>query len=493
MRQLKRYSSRLSARLFQSHNSAIAVAKSNNSSVTFRGPSFYVDLPAVDACHPVHYSRRLLIFRCESEAQRTAQLDALKQGLQTLVNQCPILGGIVVPPTPTAASLPTSGLSIKDRPEWRTIAPDPNGGLELIIKDLITSLPSLSELELASFPSSLLPYDLLVPVPLNIGRDSPFAACKVQYNAIEGGTILTWSMSHSIGDGAVSNELNRILSEATRKAQEEGGRQEHEKQEEVIGLDRSFLANLTSNIPFKMEDHPGYRKNVSFPKPGHPFAATAAETPVLFSISPNKLSLLKSDATMDGDTPISTHDALAALMWRSTIIVRHRREDAANLPPSTPVHIFMPSSARRALSLPLSYIGNAVYQLTASIPLSAILSSSGLKHAASAIRAHITTVQKHPELVSSLLAEVNKQKIEFAYYEAYSTTGLAMSTDWTSGGVYEFHWGPAFGPLLRYRYPDRPSNAIFPKLLNGTAECLVSVMPHEIETLKSDECFGKYL
>lgn len=97
--------------------------------------------------------------------------------------------------------------------DWRTIVP--GQGVELIVRDLSSVMVSFEELEAAEFPAEDLPYDLLVPVPQDLGNDRPFAACKVQFGAIAGGTILTFAMSHSVADGSATNELMRILSEET--------------------------------------------------------------------------------------------------------------------------------------------------------------------------------------------------------------------------------------------------------------------------------------
>ena len=72
-------------------------SSSFNHNVFILGPSFHIDLAALDARHPVHYSRRLLLFRCASATQRNAQLAALKTSLQALLSGCPVLGGTVVP------------------------------------------------------------------------------------------------------------------------------------------------------------------------------------------------------------------------------------------------------------------------------------------------------------------------------------------------------------------------------------------------------------
>lgn len=452
-------------------------------SILIPGPSFHIDFAALDACHPVHYSRRLLIFRCASSAQRDAQLAALKAGLQALVLNCPVLEGIVVPLPPEEAS--------NAQQNWRTIVPD--RGIELIVRDLRLAMPSFEELEADDFPPLRLPYDLLVPVPQDLGNDRPFAACKVQFSAINGGTILTFAMSHSVADGSGTNELMRILSEETRFAQEHQG--EVRSVSKTVGMDRSVMRNMMIETPFNIEDHPAYKWQTTPPAKEqaqpHPFAATSPEIPVLLRISPASLAQLKADATSPDAPPISTHDALSALIWRSVLLIRSRRSTSAQtLPPSTISNIFMPSDARRHLNLPTSYVGNAVYQLTASLPLDTLLSPSSLQHAAIAVRRAITAV--NPALVASLMAKTNEMWIDWAFTSTAGTTGVAVGTDWTSGMVYGEDWGEVFGPLVRYRYPCEAFNCVLPKLRNGGAEVMVAVMPREVELLRSGECFGRY-
>lgn len=453
--------------------------------VLIPGPSFHIDLAALDACHPVHYSRRLLIFRCSSSAQRNTQLAALKTGLRALTLRCPILAGIVVPLPPEVAS--------NDRQDWRTVVPDQ--GIELIVRDLRTAVPSFEELETADFPPLHLPYDLLVPIPLDIGNDRPFAACKVQFSAINGGTILTFAMSHSVADGAGTNELMRVLSEETRFAQEHPS--EIRSMSETMGMDRSIIRGVRSKIPFNIEQHPAYTWKTTPPvnAPSHPFEATSPEIPVLLRISPAGLAQLKADATSPDAPPISTHDALSALIWRSVLLIRSRRSASTqDLPSSTVGSIFMPSDARRHLNLPPSYVGNAVYQLTAALDLSTLFSPSGLQHAASAVRRAIASV--NAALVSSYMAMVNERWVGWQFMGTAATTGVAMGTDWTSGSLYSEDWGEAFGPVIRYRYPGavgQPFNCVMPKLPDGGAELIVGVMPEEVEVLRGVECFGKYI
>jgi trichothecene 3-O-acetyltransferase len=461
----------------------MADISSFDSNILITGPSFHVDLAALDARHPVHYSRRLLIFRCTSAAQRNLQLDALKTGLRALLSRCPVLGGTIVPLRPSEAKAGNE--------DWRTIVPGP--GIELITQDLSSTLPSFSSLSASKFPSQDLPYELLVPVPVDLDNSRPFAACKVQFSAIAGGSILTFSMSHSVADGSATNELMRVLSEATRLAQSGSSSVALEAD---MGLDRHFLRNITSSIPFKISDHPAFMSpppasDSQTQPPPHPFEATSPEIPIVLHIPAASLTQLKADATSPSGPPISTHDALSALIWRSVLLIRSRRSQA--IPDSTIGHIFMPSDARRHLNLPMSYIGNAVYQLTAAIDLDTLLSPSGLQEAAGAIRKAILAVK--PELVASYMAELKERWVDWGFMVGISTVGVAMGTDWTSGTLYSDDWGEAFGSVVKYRYPGEEGgyNSIYPRLPDGSAEVLVGVMPDELDVLRGDECFGRYL
>lgn len=456
-------------------------------SIVIPGPAFHVDLAALDALHPVHYSQRLLFFHCSSPSQRDEQLAALKIGLQALVLRFPILAGLVGPlPADEAHSF---------HEDWRTIVP--HYGLELIVRDLRTKLSTFAELEAAHFPPPWLPYELLVPVPKDIGKDHPFAACKVQYSAIEGGSIVTFAMSHSAADGVGTNELMRVLSEGTRIAERELKDVKHDERDakpgtSTMGQDRSIMRNIKSQIPFDIKDHPAYTSEPLHLPQSHPFEATSPELPILLRIPAAKLAQLKLSAATPSALPISTHDALVALIWRSVLLIRSQRPLAAQaVPPSALGSMFFPSDARRQIGLPASYVGNAVYQLTADLPLGTLLSPSGLRDAASAVRAAIKAAT--PMTVASLMAETNKRWLHWAFLGSYSTTGVGMGTDWTSGELYKQDWGEAFGLVVRYRYPGTEgTNCIMPKLPDGGAEVMVSVMPGEVEVLKGWECFGRY-
>lgn len=457
----------------------------HNENLLFPGPDFKIDLPRIDACHPVYYARRLLIFRCTSDEQRDAQLTALKRGLKALVQRCPLLAGKLSRLPPDEASTQVD--------EWRNIVP--SEGLGFVVRDLREIMPSFSALKKDNFPPAELKYNLLVPIPKDVGGEGP--ACKIQYSAIGGGTILCWAMSHSVADGGANNELIRILAEEVKLASE--GVDKKNSDREVMELDRRAVIDMKSDMPFKIEDHPGYRAQPPPPTPeeaseraNHPFQSTQPEIPLIFNISPSSLERLKKDATPPAPAWISTHDALVALIWRTQVQLHRQRSPAAqSLLDSTLTTLFMPSDARKALNLSNTYIGNAIYQLSATLPLSKLLSENSLQSAALAIRQAITAVSA--EKVKSYYSKMKDEWVEWAFLGSYDTTGVAMGTGWTSGTLYNFDWGEDFGGMTSYRMPDEAFNSVLPKLVNGGAEIEIGVMPDEVEKLKACEEFMKYV
>ncbi|KAK3675688.1 hypothetical protein LTR78_004329 [Recurvomyces mirabilis] len=466
---------------------AASMAGILDSTELITGPSFEIELPALDALFPPHYGRRLLIFQCTSEAQRQDQLTSLRAGLKNLVQKCPFLGGTIIP----------HPLDPAVHDELGKCTLEPGDGLELVVKDLRSHLPSFDELKANNFQPASLPYAALVPVPHDLRCDYPYVACKAQYTLLEGGTVLTWAISHNVTDGSANNEMFRMLSEDVRLSQHKGAANgiievQDTSDQKPLALDRSVLRNVTSDKPFNIKEHPGYGR---MPKQADAEVIHApTTTPVCIQIPASKLETLKADATPSKRKQISTHDALAGLMWRSSLLLRsHRAAPSFHLPHSTTSTLFFPSDGRRHIGLQPNYIGNVIYQMAVRSNLEALLSASGLKHATGAIRDAITAAT--PELVKSYLAEVNKRWIDWAYMTAdLGTLDWATGTNWTSGCIYGYDWGEAFGPLVRFRYPGEPGlNGIMPKLPDGSAEVIISVVPDEVEALQSDDFFGKYV
>jgi hypothetical protein len=434
--------------------------------IVIPGPHFHVDLPALDARHPVHYSRRLLFFRCAGGAQRAAQLAALQRGLHALLQVCPVLGGRVAPNPDTDST----------KADWRTLVPA--AGLALHVRDRRSALPSFAALEAANFPPAALPHAALVPVLGDLA-----AACEVQLSALEGGTVLALAMSHTVTDGGGLDTWMAVLADAVA-----GGETAHLPR---MGEDRRVLREIASDTPFELAEHPGYRwKAPPEPAPPHPFVTTREEVPVLLRLPAPALPRLKAAATAH-----STHDALAALVWRTTLLIRSRRARDVDVDPATQTRLFLPCDARTHLGLEGAYVGNAVYQLAAALPLGALLGPGGLAAGARALRAAITFAT--PERVRSCVATVNSGRaLEWAFLDgSVGSTGVALGTNLGSGpALYARDWGAHFGKVVRLRQPAGGVPAyVLPRRADGSVEVVVCVLPEEAEVLRGSEGFGPYL
>jgi len=169
----------------------------------------------------------------------------------------------------------------------------------------------------------------------------------------------------------------------------------------------------------------------------------------------------------------------------------------------------MPSDARKHLGLAKAYVGNAVYQLTASLPFSTLLdldldpnappptTTTSIQQAALVIRASVTAAT--PELVVSYYAKLRERWLDWAFLEDYDTTGVGMGSGWTSGdAVYGADWGRAFGGkggVVRFRFPGSGGSCVMPKRADGGAEVVVCVERggEEEGLLRGWEGFGAYL
>jgi hypothetical protein len=435
------------------------------------GPNFDIDLSALDALHPVHFSRRLLIFRSESDRQTQQQLQSLELGLRRLVAQCPVLGGLVVT---------TGGVhAIRHQ----------DAGLGLIIRDLRSEMPTYRALEQRNFAPSLLPYDDLVPVPLQIGKSSTAPACMVQFSVIDGGSIVTWAMSHSVADGRGTDILLKLLSENVRLAQTSSKDFLSDGVPEWVGIDRSAIKNFRSDVPFDVAHHAAYSAGLT-PPATPPAAETDTMPPspslatIVVALSRAGLERLKKACQPEEELGwISSHDAICALLWRTHVLTSG---DTGKNEEST--RIFFPSDARQKLGLDKEWVPNAVYQVTASVSLADMREMEdvkALRMAASAVRTALSSINS--EDVKSYFQHLETVGWVDWGFLAMTPVDFAMGTDWSSE-VYADDWGEAFGALRSWRYPSEPGSirmgAILPKRPDGSAEVMLTVGEDQVELVE---------
>jgi len=402
------------------------------------GPPAHFDLVYSDVWLPPLYSRRILCFKLPQDSSHQRAIEILKRGLQSLVDGTPELGGQVV-------FVP--GEEREDGVPWKALRP--GKGIELVVKDLrhrrdsnsnrnsnedldTEKFPSYAALESNNFPISAFKDKILVPVPVPI-MPLPLPQTVLQANLIEGGLLLCVCLGHELTDGNGMNAIMIALGEQCKLASES----EEDLKPRVMNIDRSLMLGLTGSKT-GLKDHPayGYSKGAFVPhddshpasendqasqeaKAGkadannnepiithqhdneHTTTAQRVKTHTYHIPPPAALALKRAASTPTH--PVSTHDALSALMWRTLIHARHasgllptlsqEQHDSETTPKPTPTSTYtLPHNARRHLSLPPDWVGNACYFISATLPLSTILAPRSLPTMAASIRAALNAV-----------------------------------------------------------------------------------------------------
>ena len=367
-------------------------------------PPFDLKLSHWDKRFMPMYSKRLLCFslpnNSSADNERIATL--LHEALKYTVDQVPFLAGSVVPFS-------------KDQPWLRDIRPQ--GAAHLEVRDLTVEIDYL-ELRKAYFKSSLLDAEKLCPYPEAVYmKDDPIDVCRIRANLVRGGLILAVQLIHTVFDGGGISAVLKIFADGFRKAQMGGPPRLYNDLGVVPKVPYSFDRNSVLSghgVEGNIENHSSWTAS---PLTTHRVIAPTKNVCTNFHISIDRLRALKLAASThdsmgqvssspEGEQAtspsirISTHDAVAALLWRSIILVRYR----AGIVPSSrdTVYFNMAVDYRSHFNLPDPYFGNAIYSFKISQSLSTITSSTtlttdpsspipGLQDAALAIRTELNS------------------------------------------------------------------------------------------------------
>jgi hypothetical protein len=370
------------------------------------GPAPRLGLVYSDVWLPGIYSRRILSFELPENSTHERAVDCLHRSLQSLVDGTPELGGLVV-------ALPTDDEANKEDVPWKAI--QPYKGIEFIIHDVKSKIPSYKELEGKGFPVAAFKDDLLVPVPIKY-QPEPNAEMIVQASLIEGGLLLTVCLCHSLTDGNGMNAIMIALAEQCQLAAKMDGPLEPR----AMDVDRRVMLELTGSKK-DLSDHPAYgrlegafvpkiktledaareengnkeslKDSVIMDEEPEKQADITPDPPTArvhtYRISTANAAALKGIAGAHGR--VSTHDAIAALMWRTLTVSRYR---AGRLSIDKTSTYTFPHNSRRHVGLPKDWVGNCCYFVSASLPVSQILEPNSLPTMAAAIRAGLNAVNK---------------------------------------------------------------------------------------------------
>jgi hypothetical protein len=178
------------------------------------------------------------------------------------------------------------------------------------------------------FACNLLDADTLCPFPaLFYLTDKPVDVCRLRVSFIEGGMILAVQIAHTACDGRGITEAIRVLARETAKAQGlvvetlilDGNKSGHDVFDEAYSFDRTSLVN-GGELEGLIENHPCWTRKPIRPGGSFSIAKLICRTFYISAKSLQDLEKLVSISTVPETLRLSTHDAVASLLWRSIIL-----------------------------------------------------------------------------------------------------------------------------------------------------------------------------
>ncbi|KAL9023680.1 MAG: hypothetical protein Q9196_007046, partial [Gyalolechia fulgens] len=404
----------------------------------------------------------------------------------------------------------------KDQPWLREIHQD--GAAYLEIQDLSRDL-SYEELSKASFPPSLLDSEQLCPFPESIYiRDGPIDVCRLRANFVDGGLLLVISVVHTVCDGHGISDVISLFADEFREAQQSpfvDVSAAPDPPHEIYAFDRARFLSGHDRLG-NLENHPAWTTSpLVFPSN----SVKTNDVCICFHVSSDSLSSLKdmalpqmalsaSPTSPAGQSSarvpkISTHDAIAALVWRSIMLARHR---AGKLSEVGTTNFTQAVDCRTRLNLPRPYHGNAFYGYKTSMTLPQILQSSsttdqcrGVQEAAQAI--HLGRDGVTADGFRDLLSFVEKTQMEKAL--RYSVLedlaqGSVFLISYFWFGMHNLDFGEALGGKIKaFRLPSRgliPGvPIILPRLPDGSCEMIFNEPEEVMRYLAEDSVFQRFV
>ncbi|KAI5362318.1 Putative transferase [Septoria linicola] len=462
-------------------------------SIFFTAPDPTLKLVHNDVWLPGLYSRRILCFSLASGSSHETAIDVIQRGLQALVQGTPELGGtsiVIQNAAPHDAAYP-----------WREIVP--GQGIELVTKDLTTSFASYDDLERTGFPLSSFKDDELMPIEGPI-MPEPAAIARFQLNLIEGGVLLSCCIYHHLTDGNGMNAIIRALAEECKRA----GKAPGGLPPRVLDSNRAALSAANGSMT-DLKHHPAYSilKDAFVPVAHHdeaPPEVNGEEPPPPPQFQPHYYYLSNDNAQAlkdygSRDTPVSTHDAISAAIWRNLIISRLKTGELKDTDQVTSYSI--PHNARKYLGLPNTWVGNCTYFILAQATVSEVVAEDSLPILASRIRAAMKEVDT--EHVKGILAVRKQDPYSLNWWPIMQVNGphLVGMTSFYHSELMGTDWGKHLGEPKHFTCTDlggfatqfQRAHFVGPRLPGGRA-CYVHVglVKPEVEHYRADPAWNKY-
>lgn len=432
----------------------------------------------------------------------------LLAALKATVEEVPFLAGSVVPFS-------------KDHPWLRDVRAE--GAAYLEVKDLSQQV-KYSNLRENNFSPSLLDPDQLCPFPNSVYiQDTPIDVCRLRANFVEDGLLLVISIIHTVCDGHGISDILKIFTDKLRKAEISGlstvstSNEDSQSHPHPRSLNRNFVLS-GSGFDGAIENHTGWTTSPVEIREGFNGTNTVCTTYRIDNNSLHELKQLASSHSLSSSvsnnkeiqasaqgTKISTHDAVAALIWRSILLARYR---AGIISENTTTHFLQAVDCRSRLQLPEPYFGNVIYGVKASLALLDLISpndssdasnSAGIQAAAHGIRTEIcdATGDKFRDLLAFVEKTYMKVLTRPSVQEDMLNGSIFLVSYWYFG-MHELDFGKTLGRTIEaFRLPSRgllPGMPIvLPRLPDGGCEVMISERESMKKFLDKDEFFRGFV
>lgn len=340
------------------------------------------------------------------------------------------------------------------------------------------SVPSMSRLQAAGFPTSQLDEDLLSPVvviPQGERIEDRTAVVTLQVNLLRGGIILNLSGHHQVLDGTGQEQIAYFLNKACR------GEPFTEEEVRIGNLDR---ASVVKPLPDAWQPGPNspYLKDSSddTPPPRPPGELVWTDLP----FASDSLARLKQ-AARTASGYVSTDDALTAHLWQALARARRKRH-----PGSTPSTLGRAVNPRRYLDIPATYPGYISNMAHSRVSLDE-LADSPLSTVAKLLRSAVDPAtsrlgESTLEYATLLYRARDKDSVSANQHLDLDTD--LMVSSWAGMRCYRFDFGLGLGPPRAFRrtkhVPVPSLMFILPKDPGGGVVVTICARADDVEGLK---------
>ena len=426
----------------------------------------------------------LLGFALSDTLDRAEVLKCLQAATNTLIDSFPFLTGQIALSEASADKLDAS----KHVPGGHS--------LTVIMNDVSGDFPHYQEIVNAKAPASMLDGSRLGQgkgYPDHSTGHTSDPCFGIRANFVKGGLLLTFALSHSIGDGTSLGQVIRMFSFACRgdvisKADVEAGNMNRPLSVPSLRPGESLLDHSDMTVK-------AVAKDTLHTDNDEPTAVPPMRW-VYFRISNEKLVQLKAEALAglsedDKHMQISSNDGLSALIWRAITLARSPHLDV-----NAAITILRAVNCRRKLDPPLP---EATLQnvITAAYTTSSLqdFHKVPLGTLASKLRKDLRGIDDHHvrSMATHIRSTRDKKCIRFG--ARFSSNDMVISS-FAHMALCTSDFGPLLGAPGFVRRPTLTAGDglvyLMPKNPDGSIDAGISMREDDLDRMHLDEKWAYY-